>query len=186
MHTLLLKKSFKYDGSQLAPLYNYLQHGVLGDSMVAWVGECDIPFDHMIDGEDLRESAEIAGKQMLHLVLEMFQFPLAGAVSFQRLMGDLLIKEVAKYWDKAQEFQRQGDDIYWGEKKLNISVATCSSNSSLIHFGINISNEGTPVETCSLQDFGVSEAHDFALSFMDSCKQEFHSIKRAMVKVRAF
>lgn len=186
MHTLFLTQKITYDGSQLAPLYNYLQHGLLGDSMISWEGPCNIPFANMMDGEDLRDSATIAGDKMLHFIAEMFQFPLAAAVAFQRLMGERLIHEVHKLGASNVPLTRSGDDIYWGEKKFNISIATCSNTSSLIHFAVNVTNEGTPVKTCSLQDFRIDDSRAFAQSFMDTCKNEYMAIKRAMVKVRSF
>lgn len=186
MHTLWLNQRTKYDGSQLAPLYNYLEHGVLGDSIVGWAGPCDVPFEHMIDGEDLRAQSTIAGENMLHFVIELFQFPLSSAVALQRLMGELLILEIKAKAKNVVELKRSGDDVYWGQKKLNISIATCSQTSSLIHYGLNISNEGTPVPTCSLEDFGISDSVAFAQSFMDAVKDEVLSLKRAMVKVRSF
>ncbi len=186
MHTFWLEKNLKYTGKQLYPLFNYLEYGILGDSMVAWVGACDVTPDHMIDGEDLRASAKIAGDKMLHFTLELFQFPLSSAIALQRLMGEILILEIQKMSHQKVELKRFGDDVYWDKKKLNISIATCSTNSSLIHYGVNITNEGTPVETTCLKDFGIEDIEAFALHFMDACKEEIHSIKRAMVKVRSF
>ena len=186
MEALWLKKSFQYDGSQLKPLHNYLEYGVLGDSVVSWRGACDIPFEHMIDGEDLKESAQISGDDMIHLVLEMFDMPLVAAVAFQRLIGELLLADLKKQSDLAQSMVRKGDDLYLDSKKFNISIATCSATSSLIHFGFNCRNSGTPVETCALEDFGISDPESFAQSFMESVVTEFKAIKRATMKVRSF
>ena len=186
MHTLWLEKSMKYDGTQLAPLYNYLENGVLGDSIVGWQGPCDIPFEHMIDGEDLRAEAIIAGDNMLHFVIELFHFPLLSAVALQRLLGEILILKVKEVASSKPDLKRFGDDVYWGKKKFNISIATCSQTSSLIHYGLNVTNDGTPVETCSLLDFDIKDSQAFAQSFMDACKDEVLSLKRASVKVRSF
>jgi hypothetical protein len=186
MHTLWLENSMKYTGKQLAPLYNYLEHGVLGDSMVAWQGACEVTPEHMIDGEDLRALSKIASDSMLHFSLELFQFPLSSAIALQRLMGEILILEIQKLTKTEISLKRYGDDVYWGKKKLNISIATCSTTSSLIHYGINITNDGTPVETSSLTDFGISDVEKFAQNFMDAVKEEILSLKRAMVKVRSF
>ncbi len=186
MHTLWIENESLYDGQQLAPLYNYLQHGALGDSIVAWVGACDVPFEHMIDGEDLREMSQIKGDKMLHFVTELFQFPLSTAVALQRLWGEILIKQIEKSSGKTWGMERKGDDVFWDGKKLNISIATCSQTSSLIHYGVNVTNDGTPVETCALSDFGLTDPESFAMEFMDGCKNEVHSLKRAMVKVRSF
>lgn len=186
MHTLFLKESILYTGEQLAPLFNYLEYGVLGDSIVSWRGACDVSFDKMIDGEDLRDRSKIAGDDMLHFVMELFQLPLSTAVALQRLMGERLILSIQEQGKSADNLKRFGDDVYWGKKKLNISIATCSTTSSLIHYGVNVKNDGTPVETCCLEDFGISNPADFAQKFMDSCKEEVLSLKRAMVKVRSF
>ncbi len=186
MHTLWLDENKLYDGQQLTPLYNYLEHGVLGDSIVSWEGPCDVPLKHMIDGEDVRAASQIKGDQMLHFVSELFQMPLSSAVALQRLWGEILILLIKKHSGKNFELKRQGDDVYWNGKKLNISIATCSNTSSLIHYGVNVTNAGTPVETCALQDFAIKESDAFAVDFMDACKNEVISLKRAMVKVRSF
>lgn len=186
MNTVWLDSEEKYDGSQLAPLYNYLNHGVLGDSVVSWKGACDIPFENMIDGEDVLAKSTIAGKEMIHFIFELFQLPLSTAVAMQRLLGELLILKISALSSNPVDLRRSGDDVYWGEKKLNISIATCSQTSSLIHYGVNFTNAGTPVETCSLKDFGIVDPEEFSRQFMDDCKHELLSLRRAMVKVRTF
>ena len=197
MKCLWLDEKHKYDGSWLQPLHNYLKHGVLGDSVVSWSGPCELNPSHIIDGEDLRSGSKIRGDFMLHFILELFGYPLSGAVAFQRLMGEILIDQIdlkKKSEDYKSEdrkltgfgLKREGDDIYQGEKKLNISVATCSALSSLIHFGVNVTNKGTPVPTCSLRDFGVTDEKGFALDFMKALKEEFTGMKRAWMKVRSF
>jgi hypothetical protein len=123
---------------------------------------------------------------MLHFVLELFQLPLSTSVALQRLFGEILISQIKEQSGKEWPLKRRGDDVFWDGKKLNISVATCSQTSSLIHYGVNITNAGTPVETCSLEDFGLQDPVTFARGFMDSCKDEVLSLKRAMVKVRSF
>ena len=181
MECLWLDEKYKYDGSQIKPLSNYLKYGVLGDSVVSWVGPCELCQEHIMDGEDLRSGARIAGDHMLHFVLELFQYPLSAAVVFQRLMGEILMDQIP-----CQDLKRKGDDIYQGEKKLNISIATNSSRSSLIHFGVNVTNGGTPVPTCSLTDFGITDSKNFALNFMENLKTEVMSMKQAQLKVRGF
>ncbi|MEM7647268.1 MAG: DUF366 family protein, partial [Pseudomonadota bacterium] len=129
---------------------------------------------------------KIAGDDMLHFIGEFFHFPLLAAVTYQRMMGTLLTDLIQKKSGQQLDFTRRGDDIYWQGRKLNISIATAGANSSLIHFAVNVSNEGTPVATCSLSDFGISQAEDFAQDFLEVLKGEFLSIKRASVKVRTF
>lgn len=187
MQKLWLENKINYDGEQLKPLTNYLKHGLLGNSIVGWRGECAVTPEHMIDGEDLRESCLIAGKDMLHFVLELFDFDLRGAIFLQRLMAEMaksILIDLSKKME-ATKIVRDGDDLFFEKRKLNISIATCSSNSSLIHFGINVSNEGTPVPTCALSEFAV-EPKAFAQKFLDEVTREIEDTLRASFKVRVF
>lgn len=186
MQTIWLEEPSKYDGSQLKPLENYLKHNLIGDSIVSWQGACTVEIEHMIDGEDLRAKSEIAGEQMLHFILELFQFPLTSAVLLQRLMAEILIGQITVKSEKGVQLERRGDDIFLEDHKLNISIATATTNSSLIHFGVNITNKGTPVATSSLEDFGIADVSLFAEEFMDAVKREYLGVKRAAVKVRCF
>lgn len=181
-----LTQELSYDGSQLDPLHNYLKHDLLGDSMVGWAGPCAVATEHMIDGEDLKDQSVIAGDKMLHFVLEVFEFPLTAAVSFQRLMGEILVSQLKSASPDAVDLVRRGDDLYLGQRKFNISIATATVNSSLIHFAVNIVNEGTPVPTCCLADFGITDVESFASSYMKACQSELLAIKRATRKVRQF
>jgi len=84
--------------------------------------------------------------------------------------------------NKELKLNRDGDDIYFNEKKLSISVATQSPTSTLIHFAVNISNEGTPVPTCSLQDFNMAP-EAFSGRVMEKFCAEVEGITQATQKV---
>ncbi|MBX3040412.1 MAG: DUF366 family protein [Bdellovibrionaceae bacterium] len=187
MKTLWIQETMAYDGTQLNPLVNYLKHGLMGDSLVAWVGPCEISFEHMVDGEDLREQAAIRGSRMLHFVMEVFDRDLFAGVASQRIMASLakdLLTERASGRFGGETLRRSGDDLYWGTKKLSISIATKSSNSTLMHFAMNVSNAGTPVPTCALKDdFGLDEK-EIALELLSLFQREYESIQQATWKVK--
>jgi len=183
MKTHWIPKVEKYDGTQLKPLRAYLEFGLLGDSCLAWKGPCDISFEHMIDGEDLREQALIQGSMMLHLIVELFDQTLVSGVFFQRMIADHVRALIEERSSHKILLRRSGDDLYWGDKKLSISIATRSPNSVLIHFAVNISNEGTPVPTCALQDFGL-EPEPFAIDLLERVTKEWESVREASWKVR--
>ncbi len=175
-----------YDGSQLVSLRSYLRHKLLGDSIVAWVGSCDVTFEHMVDGEDLLDQARIAGDQMLHFIVEKFDCTLLAAVALQRLLAAIVKDELQRSSPKrdlAVNLRRDGDDIFLGDKKLSISIATQSPLSSLIHFAVNITNVGTPVETLSLEDLGL-EPKRFAQQVMSVFCREVETVIEATHKVR--
>lgn len=186
MQSLFIKEKIAYDGTQLRSLFAYLTYGVLGNSIVSWVGPCDISFDHMVDGEDLLAKSPIAGAEMLHFIIEVFDRDLFSGVALQRLFAsiirDYLQSEAAVTLGK-HHLERDGDDIFWGERKLNISIATKSPVSTMIHLAINCTNKGTPVETCSLEDLKLSPAK-VSEDVMEKFQREFEAILKATQKVR--
>ena len=170
----------------MVSLWGYLQYKVLGDSIISWIGPCDISFEHMVDGEDLLQNAEIRGDRMLHFIIEKFDSTLFAAVGIQRLLTSITkdqLQALAKNQELSQTLSRAGDDIFAGDRKLSISIATQSPLSSLIHFAVNISNSGTPVKTLSLEDLGV-DPKEFSEKLMAAFCREILEIREATQKVR--
>ncbi len=179
-----LKQTAVYDGQQLRSLYAYLQYKILGDSAVAWRGPCHVSFEHMIDGEDLLDKAVIAGSDMVHFIIEIFDQKLISGVLLQRFFASM-VKDVIQQQSpvKNLKIQRTGDDLYWNSKKLSISIATSSPVSTLIHFAINVSNKGTPVATASLEDLKL-KPQVFAEQCLEILKFEYETSLQATQKVR--
>lgn len=178
-----LNHSDLYDGTQMRALKNYLVHGILGNSCVAWVGPCQVSSAEMIDGEDLRAQESICGSKMLHFVFELYDQNLFAGVCLQRLFADHVRLGILQLTEGRCVLERQGDDLYWNQRKLSISIATKTINSVLIHFAVNVSNAGTPVPTCALDDFQVEAKPLFAMVSASFAK-EFTSIQEATWKVR--
>lgn len=186
MQSLFIPQNFAYDGTQLSSLYAYLNHNILGPSIVSWRGQCHISPEHMVDGEDLLANAEIAGDEMLHFIVEFFDRDLFSAVSMQRLFAAIVrdyLQEASVELQKKNHLIREGDDLYLGDRKLSISIATRSPVSVMIHFAMNITNEGTPVKTLSLEDLKL-KPEVVAEDLMKRFKAEFESILKATMKVR--
>lgn len=186
MKTLFIDKKIAYDGTQLRSLYAYLEHKVLGPSVVAWQGSCSISFDHMVDGEDLLENAVIQGDEMLHFIIEFFDHDLFSGVAIQRLFASIVkdyLNKNSTVFQNGKYLVRSGDDIYLNDQKLSISIATKSPVSTMIHFAMNITNSGTPVKTLSLQDLKL-EPKKVATEVMSLFQNEFTDIVTATQKVR--
>ncbi len=106
-------------------------------------------------------------------------------MSLQRLLASL-IQDIIRKKNPQCAIHRDGDDLYVqlkGKKKLTISIASRSSISSQIHFGVNITNEGTPVPTASLNDLKIS-VKTFAEEVLKSFSKEYVSILEASQKVK--
>ena len=198
-------KKLKYDGSQLRPLFAYENFQISGDSIVAWVGGCDVSLEHMVDFEDKIVKAKIKSDLMLHFIVEYFHSDLFSAVAIQRLLAGQFIVELEKLISAAGKksqkstskktaaasalspapvkLTRKGDDIFWGQKKLSISIASRSAVSNQIHFAVNVVNQGTPVLTCALNDWGINP-NDLAKTVMKAFVNEFDDIIFATQKVK--
>lgn len=183
MKTLWIDKTINYDGTQLRSLYAYLEHNVLGNSAVAFRGACDVNFDHMVDGEDLLAKAQICGSDMLHFIFEIFDEKLITGVLVQRLFASLVQNKIYNKTKDKVLLRREGDDLYLDDKKLSISIAANSPQSILVHFAMNISNKGTPVKTCALDDFKIDH-QDLAKELLKDFSEEFENIKQATWKVK--
>jgi hypothetical protein len=185
LKTKWLKQTETYDGTQLRSLYAYLKHKILGDSAIAWRGPCSIPFEHMVDGEDLLDQSVIAGSDMIHFIIEVFDQKLMTGVLLQRffasIVKDVLLEESSV---RNLKISRTGDDLYWNKKKLSISIATQSPVSTLVHFAINVSSKGTPVPTAGLEDLKLKPL-DFAEKCLKILKAEYESSLEATCKVRS-
>jgi len=180
MKTLFLEKSFEYSGKELRSLFLY-ENDLKGNGILSWEGSCDVKVDSMVDMEDKINNDHIYSESMLHFLGEFFHKDIFYGIFVQRLFGEhskSLLKEMS-----GKEFVRQGDDLYFENKKLNVSIATVSPVSSLVHFAINISSENTPVETIGLKDLGV-DSKEFALKLLNNMKKELISIEEASYKVK--
>jgi hypothetical protein len=185
LKTKWINKRINYDGTQLHSLFAYLKHNVLGESVVAFRGSCDVSFKHMVDGEDLIAQAKIQGSDMVHFIFELFDKPLIVGVLLQRLFASIVSAEILTLTrKKGIILNRSGDDIYFNKGKMSISIATRSPNSIMVHFAVNISNIGTPVETACLNDLGV-DPKKFAKNCLEKIQTEYESIIEATHKVRA-
>ncbi|MCX7675623.1 MAG: DUF366 family protein [Bdellovibrionaceae bacterium] len=171
-----------YDGSQLEVGRNFRQHGLLGSSVIAWIGPCDVAREHMIDGEDWREKKAIQADKMLHFVGELFHVDIVAGILLTRLMASQLAEIVKGIGDSRGSFIRKGDDVYSSDgKKLNVSIVTQKGHRVLFHFGINVGAQGAPVPVLGLEDLGIS-APQFAAQMLYWVKAEWEDIFRASYK----
>lgn len=181
MKTRLLGEEIAYDGAQLRAHWILRTAGIVGDALVAFVGPCAVSLDEMADLEDIAGPG-IAGDRMLHFLWERFdEATLEAGVVRQRLFACIVAEALAA---RGADVTRTGDDLYHERRKLSISIATRSPVSSLLHFAVNVTTEGTPVPTAGLAELGI-EAGEFASDVLRRVAEEEASMQDARVKVRA-
>ncbi len=182
MKTKLIEHEIKYEGWQLSPHWIYKNFKMQGDAIVAFVGECEVKLSEMVDIEDVINNEPIYSKSMLSFISEQFNVGLVEGVFRQRLLICIIKEALEK---RGIKIQRDGDDLFFDNKKLTVSIATKSVNSILIHTGININSQGAPVKASGLaSELGISDIKNFAKEIMDKYSQEIDDIILASTKVR--
>lgn len=184
METLFIDKEIKYIGSQLAPHWIYKNFNIKGNAIVAFIGECDVNLNHMVDIEDVINNEPIYSKLMLSIIEENFNATLPEMVYKQRLLVTITKELIEKKYPKVK-IRRSGDDLYIEDKKLSVSIATKSITSALIHFGLNINAIGAPIKAADLtKDVGIKDIKAFAIELLNTYKEEVEDINNAVCKVR--
>ena len=182
MKTFFIDKEIKYIGSQLAPHWIYKNFKIQGDSIVAFVGECEVKLTEMVDIEDVINDEPIYSQSMLSFISEQFNVNLVEGVFRQRLLI-CIIKELLE--ERGVFVVRNGDDLMINGRKLSVSIATKSATSILIHTGLNIISDGAPVRASGLtSELGIEDIKGFALEVMERYSEELKDIVLASTKVR--
>ncbi len=184
-----IDEEFPYTGEELSNHWIYKNFGILGDAVVGFVGPCDIDKKRMVDLEDVLNDDLIYSPRMLNFIIEIFDMDLREGVILQRLFSAIiqgkLMDMIADRPDIS--LRRIGDDLFVNDsKKLSVSICTVSPTSILIHAGLNVESEGTPVESAGLSsDMGIQQVKALALSCMKTLSEEWEDIKLCCCKVKA-
>jgi hypothetical protein len=184
VHILVDKRVREYDGSQLSSLWAFRTFNLQGDSIVTFRGPCRVALNDLVDVKDQLGGASIFSPDMQHFIVEHFDPDLEKAVYRQRLLmaitRDLLAGMIPL------DVRRDGDDLYCGDRKLSVSIATVSPVSTLIHAGLNITTKGVSVPAIGLGELGLDDARvwELAQSICRGYAGEVRSVALARCKVR--
>lgn len=181
MKSLFIEEQVNYDASQLIPHWIYSNYRLLGDAVVAFTGEVNVPLDKMMDLTDVHNKEAIYSPLMLNFIIEHFDTNLEMAI-YRQLIFMVAIKEELERYEVA--VTRLGDDLYVNRNKLSVSIATTSIVSTMMHIGLNITTDNTPVKTCGLKELGIADIKGFAENVMLRYKRELEKISEARCKVR--
>lgn len=189
MNYKFIQKRIDYTGKELRSHWIYENFDLPGDAIVVFCGAADVD-KYLVDMVDSQKKAYIYSEDMLHFIVEHFSLDLERTIAYQRLliaiMGEAINTYLQEKQDKVCQIKRYGDDLYDGQNKLSVSIATLTTVSTMIHAGINISSKGTPVPTKGLLDYGMSAADiaAFAETVCSGYTEEIKSIRMARCKVR--
>lgn len=173
-----------YNGVELRPHFLRQEFGIEGDAAVIFRGPACVRAGSLLDLEDRDAQDAILAADMLHLIVECFGAPLERMVLLQRLITSLACERLrcSLPAEVAATVTRRGDDVFIGDGKFSVSIATVSPVSGLIHAGFNIDDAGAPVKTSSLSRCGLDPAL-FATQLLEDLRAEVDGVIHALCKV---
>lgn len=177
-----IDREITYDGTQLRSGWVSEQTDLKSDGVACFAGPADVHIENMVDLEDVAANAHIFSPMMIHFIAEHTDGDLLLAVARQRLMVAIAMEELVRL-TKGAPLERRGDDIYEGNRKLSVSIATQSPRSQLIHFAINVISDGTPVPTKGLTEYDIEPKTLGEIVSRKYC-DEIESMMHATKKVR--
>jgi hypothetical protein len=181
-------ESFPYTGEELRPHFILEKSGVYGSVLSSWIGECHVPTGSLVDYEDRLALDFIKSKEMIHFVGEFFGPSLIEGVLLQRLFVTHAERVLRDFLPEGKRkfLTRAGDDLFFDQMKLSVSIVTSSLFSQLFHFGLNVDAEGAPVLAGGLKDMGLAtQAELIATTVGEAFCEEAESCLKACVKVKA-
>lgn len=185
MHIFIDKGFREYDGSQLSSLWALRTFNIQGDSIVTFRGPCRVDVDVLVDIRDQLDRAPIFSPDMQHFIVEHFDLDLEKTVYRQRLLMAIIRDLTAGV--TAVDLRRDGDDLFLGDRKLSVSIATLTPVSTIIHAGLNVTTAGVPVPAVGLGELGLGERDVWELAqyICRAYVNEIRSSALARCKVRA-
>lgn len=178
--TRIHRETLDYDGLALSPHWIYRQFDLMGNALVAFVGEAKVSTDHMVDLEDVKKNAPIYSPKMLHFIGEWFQGTFEEALLMQMLFIQNVYSELAQC--HAADLRRRGNDIYFKDRKVSVSIVTKSLTSFLMHTGVNVETENTPIPAAGLKELNL-DPFGFATRVISTFQADLTSCGKSRVKV---
>lgn len=177
-------KEIIYTGEQLRSHWIYENCDILGDAIVSFVGEADVSFVNMVDIQDIKKSAPIYSSKMLNFIIEHFGSTMNEIILRQRLFI-CIIQNTLNEILEGNFVDRKGDDLFYKDAKLSVSIATLSPVSGLIHVGINIDSKNAPVKAAGLlSEMNIDNINNLAIKLMKDYTIEHQQIYDASCKVK--
>ena len=185
MKSKFIEQEICYTGKELAPHWIYKNFNIQGDAIVSFIGECEVKLTEMVDISDVLSNSPIYSKKMVHFIVEHFNIPLIEGVLRQRLLVNIAGEVIMSNLQNQDKIVRSGDDLFYNNGKLSVSIAGNSINSVLIHLGINIDSAGAPVHAAGLEsDMNIKNHEEIAKQIMLNYCKEYDEIINASCKVR--
>ncbi len=183
MKSLYIKEKIKFTGEQLEAHWAFKEFDILGDSILAFGGPCDLKEKYLVGVDHFKKKTQVKSEMMLHFLVEHFDQDLEKAILRQTLLINIL-KDKLNHRLGGDIFQRWGNDIFEEDFKLTISTVTKTSISTKIHLGINVSSKDVPVKAKGLSDYGI-DPDEIAEVVMNQYRLDMRRINERIARTRS-
>ncbi len=149
-----LEEKRTLSGDEMFPHWALRNFGLLGDSIVSFIGDFKVPPERWIDIDSIMHGNNFPDTEMLHFVIEHFGSSLQETVLRQSLLVSIL-EEKLLHRIKSNDHQltRLGDDLFDSENRLSITAVGSTLVSTKIHIGVFTKSPGKNYH--GLEDYGV-------------------------------
>ncbi|MDK2789690.1 MAG: uncharacterized protein PWP15_197 [Methanothermococcus sp.] len=184
---VIVDKEMKYTGKEIEPLWAFKTFNIQKDSIVVFKGPMEVKIEDMKDLKDVKEESEyqipIKSSESINYIVEHFDNPDLKITYLRQRILVSIAKEVIEEMGNIR-LKREGDDLYFEDKKLSVCIACRGVSSGKIHLGINVKTEGTPehVNATGLNDIGVKNIEKVMEKIATLYAKEMTKIEKDMRK----
>ncbi len=182
MRTKFIKEEINFTGEQLSSLFAYDNFNILGDSIVSFIGACDVSLKEIVDLELAKSSKKtFYSPKMLHFIAEHFELDMEKAILRQYLLL-AIIKDLINEKLERNAIKRVGTELFDNDARLAFSLASSSPVSSLIYVGVALlpAEEG---KGRGLEELGIDPI-TFANEAMERYVKETERITQLRCRTR--
>ena len=185
MSIVFVKDRLDYTGKEIEPLWAFKTFDVQKDSIVVFRGKMEVTAKNMKDLKDVKREKDIKipikSEDAINFVVEHFDAVDLKTIYLRQRLLVFIAKEVIESYNI--KLKRDGDDLYFEDKKLSVCIACKGVVSAKIHLGINVKSKGAEhVKIIGLEDLGINNIDEVMRGIAIRYAKEIDKIERDLRK----
>ncbi|HII59276.1 TPA: DUF366 family protein [Methanocaldococcus jannaschii] len=185
MSIIFVKDRLDYTGKEIEPLWAFKTFDIQKDSIVVFRGRMEVTTENMKDLKDIKREKDIKtpikSEDAINFVVEHFDVIDLKTIYLRQRLLVFIAKEVIESYNI--KLKRDGDDLYFEDKKLSVCIACKGTVSAKIHLGINVKSKGAEhVKIIGLEDLGIKDIDKVMREIAINYAKEIDKIERDLRK----
>ncbi len=185
MSIIFVKDKLDYTGKEIEPLWAFKTFNTQKDNIVVFRGRMEVSKENMKDLKDIKREENIKipikSEDAINFVVEHFDAVDLKTIYLRQRLLVFIAKEVIESYNI--KLKRDGDDLYFEDKKLSVCIACKGVASAKIHLGINVKSKGAEhVKIIGLEDLGIKNIEDVMKKIAINYAKEIDKIEMDLRK----